>query len=1345
MFKFKGISSEDMQVVIEEEEHFIAKAARRYETIEIEGKDGALFDEQGYSYVERPIYVQCLNINKIDDILAWLDGEGEFEYKGRKTTARFYSMLEPKREACIRIIDTTFIRDPFWQKADDKFEKVKDRKDVEVEGQTIHIEDSSDLGANVSVKGNCYQEIVEAEEGKEVEGESVHIEDVDITKEASISILGNCKQETSEQGYNVIKNVAISTTVAGIKYTVNDDGSVTLNGATTDRTSYLTLTNEDNNLNSYQNEIFKIGNDFYIKPTEVAGVGIHFRATDGTYPNGQNLKNKSIGLAYIEVSANTTLNNVTVYPMLILGSTEEKPYEPFVPNKPSIEYESPVQCVGDNINICNAPYTESNKLTLTANKDDYFIISNDYFAHLIKGHTYTASYESDGIAKGSSSEGIDSVEFWLLKDKQHNTMIPLYDLKTKTFICEETGDYYLRFDVNKNGATHSFWNIKVEEGTVATSYSPPNQGSVAVTKSNKNWFNAKEFLKSQIESGLISIDEKGRIILNGEITTKNMWFYMKLKKGTYFCNESTNTLHAFWTGADSFFDRSTIITFNEDTEIRGYISVRTYNNQILEPIIYEGNIVDKNAIYEPHQSETKILPIQKEMCKIEDYEDDFIKQNGKWYERHFICKNIIKGNENWRLYSNPRRFGLNLSNMIPKITSSGFMTSLCNYLETKNDINTDLTAFVQGSSPKDCFLGIVDLNLRWNDVEALKTELSQKYEDGKPLYYIYVLEEPELIECTEEQSKILDELENTNLYEGITNIFTDSIANVKAHYNFITSMPSADKKSDIQTVGQNVNLCNAPYTEENKLTLTANKDDYYIISEYFAHLIKDKTYTVSLETDGVMTRLTGSGGGTDTVELYLAKDKQYTNAVLLQTSKTKTFICEETGDYYLRFDVNKNGATHSFWNIKVEEGSIATPYSPPNQGSVAITKANKNLIKSVQASSNATPYLVALYIDADIKPNTNYMVSGKATPNNTYYLEPQDESIVAEYTRAVIPFNGKLLFSFKTKAVFTGKEKYSQGYRILKNETSNKENVFEDLQLEEGSVATEYVEHAEETKNLPIQKPMCKIGDYADDFIKQSGKWYERHFIKKRVLTSEDNSILREALINNTDKTRFYIMVDDCIIGNNVKNLIYCNYYKYNNDSGQNSPTIHLAGNLAWIWLRDDNFNTLEDLKTKLDELNEAGKPFTVYYVLAEPELIECTEEQSKILDELENWSTYKNVTNMYNDSIAILKVNYLSETNEKILNLGNVVSVPIIKLTKTNYDKVELAINDVRFIYNFKDDENVEMDCKEKTIKYNNLNRNRQIEIGYEFPKLKPKENNEIKFYSGDCIVEILRKDMWL
>lgn len=39
MFVFKNISSEDMEVIIEEEEQFLCKASQRYSKTEIEGKN----------------------------------------------------------------------------------------------------------------------------------------------------------------------------------------------------------------------------------------------------------------------------------------------------------------------------------------------------------------------------------------------------------------------------------------------------------------------------------------------------------------------------------------------------------------------------------------------------------------------------------------------------------------------------------------------------------------------------------------------------------------------------------------------------------------------------------------------------------------------------------------------------------------------------------------------------------------------------------------------------------------------------------------------------------------------------------------------------------------------------------------------------------------------------------------------------------------------------------------------------------------------------------------------------------------------------------------------------------
>lgn len=124
MFIFNNISSTDMEVIIEEEEHFLGKASQRYERSEIEGRNGALFDEQGYTVIERPMKVQILNLDKLDKILGWLNGVGILEYKGRITKARFYNEIAPIRTANIKIADVTFIRDPFWNKKRDDFIEV---------------------------------------------------------------------------------------------------------------------------------------------------------------------------------------------------------------------------------------------------------------------------------------------------------------------------------------------------------------------------------------------------------------------------------------------------------------------------------------------------------------------------------------------------------------------------------------------------------------------------------------------------------------------------------------------------------------------------------------------------------------------------------------------------------------------------------------------------------------------------------------------------------------------------------------------------------------------------------------------------------------------------------------------------------------------------------------------------------------------------------------------------------------------------------------------------------------------------------------------------------------------
>lgn len=345
MFKFKGISSNDMQVVIEEEEHFIARASQRYEVTEIEGRDAAIFDELGYSVVERPIYVQCLNPRKIDDILAWLNGEGVFEYKGRKTTARFYSQLEPQRSSCIKIIDTTFIRAPFWNKANEEFQIAKDRKDKKASGEYIHVEDSS----------NC---------------------------RAKIKISGNSEQET-RSGKNILENSDNNVNQYGLTATIQNDGSVKISGTSTaETTKYLT------NIKKVSVDLIKEGNYTisFKNSKNMNNVSIRLRKYNGTdkteikniYLNAINksevLNLKSlIDTDTIEIELDVICYgnreyNFVLYPQLELGSETE--YEQYG-ESPSLDYRSEIKCCGDNVNILkNTAKTQTiNGVTFTVNKD----------------------------------------------------------------------------------------------------------------------------------------------------------------------------------------------------------------------------------------------------------------------------------------------------------------------------------------------------------------------------------------------------------------------------------------------------------------------------------------------------------------------------------------------------------------------------------------------------------------------------------------------------------------------------------------------------------------------------------------------------------------------------------------------------------------------------------------------------------------------------------------------------------------------------------------------------------------------------------------------------------------
>lgn len=171
-------------------------------------------------------------------------------------------------------------------------------------------------------------------------------------------------------------------------------------------------------------------------------------------------------------------------------------------------------------------------------------------------------------------------------------------------------------------------------------------------------------------------------------------------------------------------------------------------------VVTDNNLQTTDSNY---KSKTHIIPTQKPMRAIGNIRDSFVKIDGQWYEKHSIYRKMLDGTENaWALYtSGTRRFGLDLKNNLAKAISGKYGTGYSNQFLIKTNANEDLTIFIQ-IELGHFYIGLTDVNSKWADVNALKTYLASQYNAGTSLYVDYVLETPELIPCTTEQTKALN-------------------------------------------------------------------------------------------------------------------------------------------------------------------------------------------------------------------------------------------------------------------------------------------------------------------------------------------------------------------------------------------------------------------------------------------------------------------------------------------------------------------------------------------------------------------------------------------------------------
>lgn len=639
----------------------------------------------------------------------------------------------------------------------------------------------------------------------EASGENIHLEDSSEAR-CEIKICGNHQQDTRE-GYNQFKITSTQTQSAGVTITKIDESSVSYQGTTTGMFTHMLVV--------YDGKGLEITKQMYLKA---------FGNLTNAILSVKLIKNGKTESSYLRVSPDLILSagdvlqqiyvqqqntgilvSGTLQVLLTDYENKDKPYEQYG-TSPSIDYPSPVKSVGDNVNLF--PGWEMGTIdTATGNKitDPYYIRSVD-FIPILPNIDYTIY--------SINSFGFDSLNTALRlydKDKKYLGSQYLGEILEKNLTFKITNlDARFMIPTSTNGQKNVIpgnakVDIKLEKGIIATPYSSYNYGSAKVDIVNENIFNT-ENVKSTSEVSVVD-NKNGVLELQGVngfwkgITTtqkfetgKRVYIKCKVVEGT----GSSGNIGIKDTNGDDILENykvsNNLISCSFISKGITKIFFRcngTSNNGNIKysDIMFSYEDID----YVPNQEQSYLVDVQQPMFE----GDTFVKQDGKWYEKH-----------NWKTMSfDGQNMGSQAGGSFADFKEKGNIVRVFEIKDllissVRNDIFCDKLPRQADSMWNGKSTGIqswqgqnkILISLPFDDVEK---KYGQKltvdnyvtafymYLQDEVLIISYLLAEPKLLECTEAQSKVLDEIYNkAHTYKNITNISAESsevnpIINVK--------------------------------------------------------------------------------------------------------------------------------------------------------------------------------------------------------------------------------------------------------------------------------------------------------------------------------------------------------------------------------------------------------------------------------------------------------------------------------------------------------------------------------------------------------------------------------------
>lgn len=634
----------------------------------------------------------------------------------------------------------------------------------------------------------------------EVSGENIHIEDSSDAR-CEIEIGGNHQQDTRE-GYNQFKITSTSTKSAGVTITKIDESSVSYQGTTTGMFTHMLVEYDGNGL--------EITKQMYLKA---------FGNLTNAILSVKLIKNGKTESSYLRVSPDLILSagdvlqqiyvqqqntgilvSGTLQVLLTDYENKDKPYEQYEAS-PSFAYPSFVKAVGDVKNILDMSNAKGGT-------------SGGITCNMIADGSYTY--------KGTASS--KAINIWLLGS---------YNNKTSIFRLEP-GTYYIDgvvlFDGNNVLANpdtakiftfinaHNITGVRTLDAVLENTYDetkypiiaeidheipwvPYEMGYIKVNEFNKNYL-SKIPKKSITTQGITSTFDGEKFICKGTA----MYNYFNLvtqriqqhfKAGTYtfssnmFAKGRACIRFYYEDGtADTYYSnintRKISFTLKKDAyEYFLMVDGLTVGGGDVIDCIIKLQLEDGNTSTEIVKAENQEFVVDVQQPMFEN--DTFMKQDAKWYEKH-----------NWKTMSfDGKNMGSQAGGTFADFKENGNIVRTFEIKDllissVRNDIFCDKLPKQADSMWNGKSTGIqswqgqnkILISLPFDDVEK---KYGQKltvdnyvtafymYLQDEVLIISYPLAEPILLECTETQSKVLDEIYNkAHTYKNITNISAES-------------------------------------------------------------------------------------------------------------------------------------------------------------------------------------------------------------------------------------------------------------------------------------------------------------------------------------------------------------------------------------------------------------------------------------------------------------------------------------------------------------------------------------------------------------------------------------------